>query len=184
MQKQLKAGDRARLTFAFQIQKQKGINEGDTCTILDDTSAPFIRMDNYNEGLHDANGLCEPGHGAVTFLDNLEPLEEEQPRRAEWKTKKGDRVRVVRIDMCTDVDTRNGIKIGDTGTVLDGGYCPWVRMDNYYTERGSCGGLCEDGHGVCLVSTQIELVEQEATITEQQAIDLLKANGYIIYKSV
>jgi hypothetical protein len=89
------------------------------------------------------------------------------------KFKKGDRVRVVKV---TSLELANNIFAGDTGTVLeDGSESPYVRMDKYNKSFSSACGLCDEGHGYALTQSQIKLLESDSI---QDAIDLLKSNGY------
>lgn len=70
------------------------------------------------------------------------------------KFKKGARVVVVELN---PYDRSIGIKIGDTGVVLQDDDRPYVRMDKFNKKLSNAYGLCEDGHGHWFYEDQLEL---------------------------
>lgn len=101
-----------------------------------------------------------------------------------YKFKVGDRAVVNYVD---SLDISDGIKVGDTCTILDKRHSPYVRMDRYDKRLNDANGLCEEGHGKCFKDIQLTLLHEtpisQTPLTEQSAIDYLKRKGYTITKT-
>lgn len=84
-------GRRFKMVELWRLDEEVGIKIGDEGVIIQHNSKPhaLVRMDKYNDKLHEAFGLCEEGHGAAMRLDQIELLPEE-----EWTPKFGEKVLV------------------------------------------------------------------------------------------
>lgn len=75
-----KKGDRVKVITLYDDDVDHGIELGDTATVLEDNSdLMFVRMDKYGRWLHDANGRCEKGHGAVMEEVQIALIDSETP---------------------------------------------------------------------------------------------------------
>ena len=68
-------GRRFKVVELTRYDEKQGIKEGDEGMILENSNiAPYVRMDRFNEKLHDSDGRCEDGHGKAMYLPQIELL--------------------------------------------------------------------------------------------------------------